>query len=162
MNLKKIALLFILFGQFVFSQQFKTTKFIYEGKIDSVTVSNFYMHNKETSIVGDTIPDGTLVLIKKRKLTNKEFLKLDTYLKSKSSYSKKVPLLNDYNISFAFFVGNKVIQNISVSTLTKKIVIKREDCVSEISNEKEISNQCLFYGSITKDFEKLILMLATK
>jgi hypothetical protein len=162
MNPKKIVLVLILFCQFGFSQQFKTTKFIYEGKTDSVTVAGFYMHNKETSIVGDTMPDRTLVLIKKRKLTNKEILKLNTYLKSKNSYSKKVSLLNDYTISFAFFAGNKMIQNVSVSTLTKKIVIKREDCVSEKNNEKKISNQCLFYGSITKDFEKLILMLATK
>lgn len=122
-----------------------------------MTVLNYHGYNKELSSIGHTITDNSIILLKKRILTKQENLDLNTFLNDEKSYSKKVGLINDYNIAFNFFLGDRIIQEINISLVTKKISIRKDDCPSALNDVTK--NPCLYCASINKNFEKFILQL---
>ena len=151
---------FLLFTfQFVYSQQYNDINFIYAGTIDSVVVTTFKNYDKETSSITDKIQKDQTILLSKKKLSAIEIVCLNKHLKSSESYISKVPLLDDYNVEFKYYLNNKIIQNIKISSLTKKLKIKKEDCLNKIDKNKNLTNPCLYYASVSKRFEKIVMKL---
>lgn len=186
MNIMKsfsITLLLLLLNQTISGQQFKSTSFITQEKLDSVVIFKVFYKSKEfitpsTPIIKPSVRDSitgaitlpyyddaqekkdTVIILSRKKITKTENISLNQLLKKQSSFSKKgVALLSHYDIEINYYKQEKIIQNVKVSTMTKKISIKRETCHNNIINTP---NNCLFYGSASRKLEVFILKLIPK
>nr|WP_294932618.1 hypothetical protein [uncultured Flavobacterium sp.] len=183
--MKKIKLLlsvflFLLINQNLFCQQFDNFNILSFQKSDSIIVSNVYYYDKEfnaplaenikpakkDSITGEwTLPyddskgkKDTLFEINRRKLKIDKISSLNKFLQNKNSFNKKgVALLRHYDIEINYYNKGKIFQLVRVSSITNKIIIYREDCKKGVDKNK--TNQCLFYGTITKRFMQFISSL---
>lgn len=179
-----IIFLLSLISQTVSGQLFNDVSFLTEEKLDSIVIFKILYKNKEfiapiatkmkpsvkDSITGEfTLPyyDETederdrIVILSRKKLTEVENTNLNKFLKKQSSYNNKdVALSNHYDIEVNYYKQGIIIQNVKVSTITKKITIIKEDC--EIFLGKENINSCVFYSNICKKFEKYIFRLSSK
>lgn len=179
----KISILMIglLLNHIVSGQQFNDTSFITQEKLDSVVIFKVFYQNKEFTTplaskikpsVKDTITGtitlpyyedleevrDTVLILSRKKITEENNINLNKLLKKKNSYNKKsVALLSHHDLEVNYYKQGKIVQNIKVSTITKKIVIIKEDC--EILSKNEDTNPCVFYSSICKKLDKFILKL---
>ncbi|WP_339889402.1 hypothetical protein [uncultured Flavobacterium sp.] len=185
-KIKSLLIVFFLLilNQTISGQQFNDTSFITQEKLDSIVVFKISYQSKEFVVplaskikhpVEDTITGiitlpyyedleevrDTVIILSRKKITEENNINLNKLLKKQSSYNKKsVALLSHYDLEVNYYKQGKIVQNIKVSTITKKIVIIKEDC--EILSENESTNLCLFYSNICKKLEKFILQLTAK
>ncbi len=171
--------LILLFSQTFFSQQFKNHRILYTDKVDSIVVSTVHYQDKTTILpeelmvyikdpisgleypVNDEAKD-TIFMLKQKRLTIKETLTLNNILKSQKSYTNGIPLLEVYDIQFDYYLKDSIIQSITISSYTKKIVIKRKGCKTYTDNDGNEIDPCFFRGKITKKVKFYIEKLLKK
>ena len=164
--------------QTVFSQQFNTLS----GKdIDSITISTIHYQDKTTDLplakdfhpaIKDTITSkwslpyyevhktkDTIFIIEQKKLTSKEIMSLNKILKSHKSYIIDTPLMEHYDIQIDYYKKNSVMQSITISSYTKKIVINRKGCKIYIDNDEQEIDSYFFRGKISKKAKFYIVKL---
>jgi hypothetical protein len=156
--------LILLLSHTIFSQQFKNHRILYTNKVDSVIISTVHYQDKTTELpikyLKDTISGleypvyesakDTMFILKSKNLTKNETLSLNKILKSSKSYVRNIPLMEIYDIQIDFYKTDKIIQTVSISSYTKKIVIKNKGCETYIDNDGQEIDPCIFRGKISK------------
>ncbi len=177
-----VIVLFLLINQSLQSQQFSDYSFLETKKIDSVTISSVNYRSKEFTVplatemkpvIKDSItgkwelpyPDSkevkdTIIVKSIKKLTKSEISNINNWLKNRNTYPKKnVALLNHYDVEINFYRKGKIFQYVRISSLTKKIVIKKENCKTAKDKKGNSFDKCFFYGYISKKIEKKLYNL---
>jgi hypothetical protein len=177
----RFILLFLLSTYVVFGQQFKNNRILHTIKVDSVMVSTVHFQDKTTELplaenfhpsTKDSINSeqslpfhdenktkDTIYLLKSKKLTLNEILVLNKIFSSSKSYVKDTPLIWHYDIQFDYFKNDSIIQTITISSYTKKIVIKKKGCKTYLDNDGQEIDPCFFMGKISKKTKTYIVRL---
>lgn len=171
-----LKFLILLISQTLFSQQFNNHNILYSKKVDSVIVSTVHYQDKTTELpikyIKDTISGleypiyesakDTIFILNKKKITNIEILSLNKILKSSKSYVKNIPLTEVFDIQIDFYIKDRIIQTITISSYTKKIVIKKKYCKTYTNSDGQKIDPCFFRGKISKKAKNYVEKLLKK
>jgi tRNA G10 N-methylase Trm11 len=97
----------------------------YSAKLDSIVMQRYDYYDKETSEINEI--ERSTTLLASKKLTKKEIEVLNFKLKSKISYKNQRAILSHFNVKLLFYINNKIVQEIIISTLTKNITIYKSE-----------------------------------
>ncbi len=176
-----VTFIVIFFSYFVFGQPTDNLDFMLKNP-DKVMISSILFQDK-TTVENLTIPDvlfydKTTELQKKdnisisysekepneiiktlgeKLLSEKEARKLIRLIQKRNR--KGVPLPYGYDIQLDFYKNGTILQVVAISSTTKKIVVKRINCIPKTNEESIEKNVCFYMGVISNSLKRYLTLL---
>lgn len=168
-NIKiKLIFVFVFCYTLVLSQQFKDCNFFVKDS-DKVTISTVYFRDKTTEpppiLKRDSATklyypeDEVKEVIKKTgtvSLNNNEKEKIISLLK-KPNLGHALPY--QYDIQLDFYKKNEIVQTVTISSITRNLVIKKVGCKTYIDKDGQEIDPCFFRGSVSNNLKKYVVSL---
>lgn len=64
-----------------------------------------------------------------------------------------------YDIQFDFYLRNKIVQTITISSYTKNLVIKTKGCKTYVDKDGQETDPCFFQGMVSDKLKKYVVSL---
>ena len=167
--MKKI--IFIFLSSYIYGQQINSLEFLFKNP-DKVTIATVLFQDKTTipiSRVKDSLLDSYVPIpifeepkevirkIEEKELSKKEITKLIKLLQKRNK--KGVPLPYVYDIQLDFYKEGIVLQVVTISSVTKKIVVKRINCTPKTEEESLEEDVCYYMGVVSDALKKYLTQL---
>lgn len=165
--MKKLIFIFLFINNFIYGQNIN----ILMKNPDKVMISNIFFQDKATLpppttniLFGqENIPQDIEIIEQKldeKELSEREVKKLIKFLENNNN--KPVPLPYHYDIQLDFYKNGKIVQIITISSETKKLVIRDIDCSNSFNTEYKKEDDCIYMSVISKKMEKFICKLLNR
>ena len=172
--MKRVILIFLMINSFVYGQEINSLDFLFKNP-DKVTISTIFFQDKTTIptipilIVKDSIsdtyisiqtsdePEEVIRKIEEKELSKEETAKLIKLIQKRNR--KGVPLPYIYDIQLDFYKEGTVLQVVTISSVTKKIVVKRINCTLKTAGESLEEEVCYYMGVVSDPLKKYLTQL---
>ena len=172
--MKRVILIFLMINSFVYGQEINSLDFLFKNP-DKVTISTIFFQDKTTIptipilIVKDSISDTYISIqtsdepkevirkIEEKELSKEETAKLIKLIQKRNR--KGVPLPYIYDIQLDFYKEGTVLQVVTISSVTKKIVVKRINCTPKTAGESLEEEVCYYMGVVSDSLKKYLTQL---
>ena len=168
--MKRVILIFLMINSYIYGQEINSLDFLFKNP-DRVTISTIFFQDKTTSllIVKDSISDTYISIrtsdepkevirkIEEKELSKEETAKLIKLIQKRNR--KGVPLPYIYDIQLDFYKEGTVLQVVTISSVTKKIVVKRINCTSKTAGESLEEEVCYYMGVVSDSLKKYLTQL---
>ena len=179
--MKKI--IFIFLSSYIYGQQINSLEFLFKNP-DKVMIATVLFQDKTTipiSRVKDSLLDSYILRVKdslldsyvpipmfeepkeviqkieEKELSKKEITKLIKLLQKRNK--KGVPLPYVYDIQLDFYKEGTVLQVVTISSVTEKIVVRRINCTPKIEEESLEEDVCYYMGVVSNSLKKYLTQL---
>ena len=105
-------------------------------------------------------PKEVIRKIEEKELSKKEITKLIKLLQKRNK--KGVPLPYVYDIQLDFYKEGTVLQVVTISSITKKIVVRRINCTPKTEEESLEEDVCYYMGVVSDALKKYLTQLLRK
>ena len=175
--MKRVILIFLMINSFVYGQEINSLDFLFKNP-DKVTISTIFFQDKTTIptipilIVKDSIsdtyisiqtseePEEVIRKIEEKELSKEETAKLIKLIKLIQKRNRKgVPLPYIYDIQLDFYKEGTVLQVVTISSVTKKIVVKRINCTPKTAGESLEEEVCYYMGVVSDSLKRYLTQL---
>ena len=184
--MKKIIFLFLFLSTYIYGQQINTLEFLFKNP-DKVTIStvlfqdkttipisrvkdsllDFYILREKDSLLDSYVPipmfeepKEVIQKIEEKELSKKEITKLIKLLQKRNK--KGVPLPYVYDIQLDFYKEETVLQVVTISSVTEKIVVRRINCTPKTEEESLEEDVCYYMGVVSDALKKYLTQLLRK
>ena len=168
--MKRVILIFLMINSYIYGQEINSLDFLFKNP-DRVTISTIFFQDKTTSllIVKDSISDTYISIrtsdepkevirkIEEKELSKEETAKLIKLIQKRNR--KGVPLPYIYDIQLDFYKEGTVLQVVTISSVTKKIVVKRINCTPKTAGESLEEEVCYYMGVVSDSLKKYLTQL---
>ena len=172
--MKRVILIFLMINSFVYGQEINSLDFLFKNP-DKVTISTIFFQDKTTIptipilIVKDSIsdtyisiqtadePEEVIRKIEEKELSKEETAKLIKLIQKRNR--KGVPLPYLYDIQLDFYKEGTVLQVVTISSVTKKIVVKRINCTQKTAGESLEEEVCYYMGVVSDSLKRYLTQL---
>ena len=163
-----------MINSYIYGQEINSLDFLFKNP-DRVTISTIFFQDKTTIptipilIVKDSIsdtyisirtsdePEEVIRKIEEKELSKEETAKLIKLIQKRNR--KGVPLPYIYDIQLDFYKGESVLQVVTISSVTKKIVIKRINCTPKTAGESLEEEVCYYMGVVSDSLKRYLTQL---
>ena len=144
----------MIINSYIYGQEINSLDFLFKNP-DRVTISTIFFQDKTTipilieyDSISDTFvptptfdePKEIIQKIEEKELSKKETAKLIKLIQKRNR--KGVPLPYIYDIQLDFYKEGTVLQVVTISSVTKKIVVKRINCTPKTAGENLEEEVC--------------------
>ena len=172
--MKRVILIFLMINSYIYGQEINSLAFLLKNP-DKVTISTIFFQDKTTIptlIVKDSISDTYVSIqtadepkevirkIEEKELSKKEITKLIKLLQKRNK--KGVPLPYVYDIQLDFYKEGTVLQVVTISSVTEKIVVRRINCIPKTEEESLEEDVCYYMGVVSDALKKYLTQLLWK
>ena len=169
--MKRVIFIFLMINSFVYGQEINSLDFLFKNP-DKVTISTIFFQDKTTIptlIVKDSIsdtyisiqtadePEEVIRKIEEKELSKEETAKLIKLIQKRNR--KGVPLPYIYDIQLDFYKEGTVLQVVTISSVTKKIVVKRINCTPKTAGESLEEEVCYYMGVVSDSLKRYLTQL---
>ena len=169
--MKRVILIFLMINSYIYGQEINSLDFLFKNP-DRVTISTIFFQDKTTIpilIVKDSIsdtyisiqtadePEEVIRKIEEKELSKEETAKLIKLIQKRNR--KGVPLPYIYDIQLDFYKEGTVLQVVTISSVTKKIVVKRINCTQKTAGESLEEEVCYYMGVVSDPLKKYLTQL---
>ena len=156
--MKPIFFIILLYSSIALTAQQSTNiDFFKKQNFDKVTISKYSIKNKTSSTPSFDLEAEIKEEKKKiyeRDLTRKEICKLFRVI----NHTKKTHILEDnYDVEITFLKNDSIVQDIHVSSFSKNIKIKTNNCKTQ-----DGLYPCLYLGSLSSKIDRFIRKLLAR
>ncbi len=169
--MKKIIFIFLFLSSHIYGQQINSLEFLFKNP-DKVMIATVLFQDKTTipiSRVKDSLLDSYVPIpifeepkeviqkIEEKELSKKEITKLIKLLQKRNK--KGVPLPYVYDIQLDFYKEGTVLQVVTISSVTEKIVVRRINCIPKTEEESLEEDVCYYMGVVSDALKKYLTQL---
>ena len=168
--MKRVILIFLMINSYIYGQEINSLDFLFKNP-DKVTISTIFFQDKTTipilieyDSISDTFvttptfdePKEIIQKIEEKELSKKETAKLIKLIQKRNR--KGIPLPYIYDIQLDFYKEGTVLQVVTISSVTKKIVVKRINCTPKTAGES-LEEVCYYMGVVSDSLKKYLTQL---
>ena len=169
--MKRVILIFLMINSYIYGQEINSLAFLLKNP-DKVTISTIFFQDKTTiptPIVKDSISDTYVSIqtadepkevirkIEEKELSKEETVKLIKLIQKRNR--KGVPLPYIYDIQLDFYKEGSVLQVVTISSVTEKIVIKRINCTPKTAGESLEEEVCYYMEVVSDSLKRYLTQL---
>lgn len=176
-----VTFIVIFFSYFVFGQPTDNLDFmlknpdkimissiLFQDKttVENLTIPDVLFYDKTTELqkkdnisisYSEKEPNEIIKTLGKKLLSEKEARKLIRLIQKRNR--KGVPLPYSYDIQLDFYKNGTILQVVTISSATKKIVVKRINCIPKTNEESIEKNVCFYMGVISNSLKRYLTLL---
>ena len=163
-----------MINSYIYGQEINSLDFLYKNP-DRVTISTIFFQDKTTipsipilieyDSISDTFvptptfdePKEIIQKIEEKELSKKETAKLIKLIQKRNR--KGIPLPYIYDIQLDFYKEGTVLQVVTISSVTKKIVVKRINCTPKTAGESLEEEVCYYMEVVSDSLKKYLTQL---
>lgn len=160
-----------MINSYIYGQEINSLDFLFKNP-DRVTISTIFFQDKTTipilieyDSISDTFvptptfdePKEIIQKIEEKELSKKETAKLIKLIQKRNR--KGVPLPYIYDIQLDFYKEGTVLQVVTISSVTKKIVVKRINCTPKTAGESLEEEVCYYMRVVSDSLKKYLTQL---